>query len=262
MSKAEIQGALWGAKAEDWAELQEPAWTPIFERGFDLAGLSVGASVLDIGCGAGGALALARRRGGDVAGIDASTNLVGIARRRLPGASIEIGDMEELPFAAGRFDLVAGFNSFQFAADTIRAFREGSRVCRPGGAVFVLAWGKPEDCELVTMVMRHVIALLPDERSAAGVPVTDRASIGDALRTAGIEPVENGEFSGELVYPNAETALRAVLSAGITVRAAQSAGEERVSVVIRTRLGAATRSDGTVVFMNRFCWVRGRNASR
>jgi SAM-dependent methyltransferase len=260
MTRAEIQGALWGAKAEDWAELQEPAWTPIFERGFDLAGLSAGASLLDIGCGAGGALALARRRGAHVAGIDASANLVAVARRRLPGARVEIGDMEALPFAMASFDIVAGFNSIQFAADPIRALSETRRVCRPDGTIFVLAWGKAEDCELVTMVMWHVTALLPQSRSAAGVPMTDRASIEDALRAAEIEPIDGGEFAGELLYPDADVALRALLSAGITIRAAQAAGEARVSEVIWSRLGAAMRSDGAIVFRNRFCWVKGRNA--
>jgi len=261
MSKAEIQGALWGAKAADWAELQEPAWTPVFDQALTLAGVAAGSSVLDIGCGAGGALALARRRGANVAGIDASANLVAIARQRLPGARIEIGDMEELPFAAASFDIVTGFNSFQFAADRIRAVAQASQVCREGGTIFVLAWGKSEDCELVTMVMRHVMALLPDERSAGGVPVVDRASIEAALLAAEIEPAERGEFSGELVHPNADTALRALLSAGITVRAAQIAGEARVGEVIRARLGAATRSDGTVAFKNWFCWLKARNVA-
>jgi SAM-dependent methyltransferase len=261
MSKADIQGALWGAKAQDWAALQEPAWTPIFERGLDLAGLQAGVSLLDIGCGAGGALALARRRGAEVAGIDASTNLVAIARQRLPGARIEIGGMEDLPFAAGSFDVVTGFNSFQFADDPVRALAEARRVCRDDGMLFLLAWGKAEDCELVTMVMRHVMALLPESRSAAGRPSTDHLRIEGALCAAGLEIAERGEFLGELVYPNRETALRAVLSAGMTVRAAQSAGEERVSDLIRTRLGAATRADGTVVFSNRFCWAKGRRAA-
>jgi SAM-dependent methyltransferase len=261
MSKADIQGALWGAKAEDWAELQEPAWTPIFDHALSLAGVAAGSSLLDIGCGAGGALARAQIRGADIAGIDASANLVALARRRLPAARIEIGDMEALPFATASFDTVTGFNSFQFAADPIRALSAARRVCRPGGTIFLLAWGKPEDCELVTMVMRHVMALLPQERSATCLPVAERASIEAALCAAQIEPVEGGEFAGELVYLDADTALRALLSAGITVRAAQSAGEERVSDLIRSRLGAATRSGGAVVFSNRFCWAKGRRVA-
>ena len=261
MSQAEIQGALWGAKAQDWAEVQEPAWTPIFERGLNLAGLRAGESLLDIGCGAGGALALARRRGADVAGIDASANLVAIARRRLPVARIEIGDMEALPFAAASFDIVTGFNSFQFAANAVVSLAQAARVCRKGGTVFVLAWGKAEDCELVTMIMRHVMVLLPPERHAAGAPVADCASIAAALRAGGIEPIAAGEFEAELVYPDADAALRALLSAGIAVRAAQIVNEERVSNAIRARLGAAARYDGSIEFRNRFCWVKGKPTS-
>jgi SAM-dependent methyltransferase len=257
MSKADAEGALWGAKARNWAELQEPAWTPIFERGFELAGLRAGASLLDIGCGAGGALALARKRGADIAGIDASANLVAVAHRRLPGARIEIGDMEVLPFESS-FDIVTGFNSFQFAANPIRAFAEAARVCCKGGTVFVLAWGKAEECELVTMVMRYVRALLPETRAVADVPITDVSSTEAAMRAAGIEPTEAGQFDSELVYLDAAVARKALLSAGIAVRAAQMAGEEQVSEAIRTRLKVATRADNTVAFRNRFCWIKGK----
>ena len=259
MSSADTQGALWGAKAADWAELQEPAWTPIFEEALTLAGATAGSFVLDVGCGAGGALKLARQRGADVVGIDAASSLVAIARQRLPDARIEVGDMEELPFAAGSFDIVAGFNSFQFAANPTRALSEASRVCRDDGTIFLLAWGQANDCELITLVMQHVMALLPPEPRAVSVPVTDRAGIETAMREAGIEPLEGGDFTGKLVYPNAEAALRALLSAGINVRAIQIAGEERVRNVVRERLGAATRSDGTVAFSNRFCWLKGKN---
>jgi len=111
------------------------------------------------------------------------------------------------------------------------------------------------------MAMRHVMALLPPEPSAAGVPVTDRANIEAAMCAAEIEPAESGELSGELVYPNTDTALRALLSAGVTVRAAQIAGEDRVGEVIQARLGTAIRSDGTVAFKNRFRWLKGRNVA-
>jgi hypothetical protein len=38
MGTAQIQGELWGAKAADWAELQEPAWKPVFEAALSHAG--------------------------------------------------------------------------------------------------------------------------------------------------------------------------------------------------------------------------------
>src|ERR1051326_115803 len=87
-----IQGALWGARARDWAELNEPAWRPIFEAVIELVGAAPGKQFLDIGCGSGGVLLMAARRGAVVTGLDASANLVAIARERLPDAQIEIGE--------------------------------------------------------------------------------------------------------------------------------------------------------------------------
>lgn len=74
-----------GVWARDWAELNEPAWRPVFEAALDVAELTSGKLLLDIGCGAGGALVIARRRGAEVTGLDASANLAAIARKRLAG---------------------------------------------------------------------------------------------------------------------------------------------------------------------------------
>ena len=97
MGSAQRQGALWDARAEDWAVAQEPAWNPIFETALAFAGVRSGARLLDVGCGAGGMLVCARARGALVSGLDASASLVAIARRRLPDARIEVGEMEDLP---------------------------------------------------------------------------------------------------------------------------------------------------------------------
>jgi ubiquinone/menaquinone biosynthesis C-methylase UbiE len=102
--------------------------------------------------------------GADVAGLDASDNLVALARERLPGAPIEIGEMEALPFADECFDVVTGINAFQFAGDMVRALSEARRVCRTGGTVFLLAWGAREDCELMSIAMAPMLALLPRHR--------------------------------------------------------------------------------------------------
>ena len=93
--------------------------------------------MLDIGCGAGGALLVARRLGAAVTGLDAAQALVEIARERLPGARIEIGEMENLPFEDGTFDLVTSFNAFQFAENPIHALQEAGRVCRPEGTILM-----------------------------------------------------------------------------------------------------------------------------
>jgi hypothetical protein len=42
MGTAKIQGELWGAKARDWVELQEPAWRPVYEAVLARAGIASG----------------------------------------------------------------------------------------------------------------------------------------------------------------------------------------------------------------------------
>lgn len=61
---------------------------------------------------------------------------------------IEVGEMEELPFADAAFDAVTSFNAFQFAGDPGRALREAGRVCRQGGTIAMLVWGPKDDCDL------------------------------------------------------------------------------------------------------------------
>jgi ubiquinone/menaquinone biosynthesis C-methylase UbiE len=41
-----------------------------------------------------------------------------------------MGDLEDLPFADASFDVITGFNSYQFAANPANALREARRVAR------------------------------------------------------------------------------------------------------------------------------------
>jgi 2-polyprenyl-3-methyl-5-hydroxy-6-metoxy-1,4-benzoquinol methylase len=67
-----VQGELWGARARDWAEAQEPAQSGLYPPVFDAAGVGEGTSLLDVGCGSGVAAAIAHDRGAKVSGIDAA----------------------------------------------------------------------------------------------------------------------------------------------------------------------------------------------
>jgi SAM-dependent methyltransferase len=263
MGTAQVQGELWGAKAGDWAEVQEPQWGAVFETALTHAGVGKGTKLLDIGCGAGGALVLARKLGADVAGLDASENLVAIARERLPKAQIERGEMEELPFADESFDVVTGINSFQFAADLVRALSEARRVTRRGGTVFLLKWGRPEDCQLMTVTLPAVQRLIPPHPgNPPPGPVMDQERIERAMGEAGLETVDKGAFAADLVSSDAATAVRAVMSAGVTVRAARLVGEEAVSQAIRGTLPAVTRPDGSVAWRNQFQWLKAVRLGR
>ena len=250
-----IQGELWGARAHDWAELNEPAWRPVFEAVIELVEAAPGKELLDIGCGSGGALSLAARRGAVVTGLDASANLVAIARERLPNARLEIGEMEELPFGDETFDIVTGINSFQFAGDVVNALREAGRVLRRGGTFLALVWGKREECELVWGTASAVFALLPPERPGAPPPrsLADPAAVYSYMREAGLRPTGTGEIFAALTVADVEKAVRVVLSA--SARAVRHAGEDAVAAAIRATLPRFTLADGTVSWNNKFLWV-------
>ena len=124
MSAAAVQRRLWGTDPQAWADLAEPHNRPLFEAVLDAAQVGDGTRVLDVGCGSGLTLVLARERGAVPSGIDISPGLLGVARERLPDADLREGDMETLPFADDAFDAVLGVNAFQFAGDPERALRE------------------------------------------------------------------------------------------------------------------------------------------
>ncbi|HEU0203732.1 MAG TPA: class I SAM-dependent methyltransferase [Burkholderiaceae bacterium] len=259
MGTAQAQGELWGARAQDWAQLQEPAWEPVFRKALLHAGVRAGLKLLDVGCGAGGVLVMARELGAESAGLDGAVNLIAIARARLPGACVVVGDMDELPFADRSFDVVTGINAFQFAGNLLRALAEARRVCRPGGMVFVLTWSRREDCQFMTITMPAVLALLPPPAPGSAPPSPPRERpIEEALQETGFEPIESGEFSENLVFADASRAVRAVMSAGVTVKAAHFAGPAAVSDAIRRTLPAVTQKDGSIVWRNAFRWVRAK----
>lgn len=256
MGTAGVQGAAWGAMPEDWAELGEAVSRPVFDAVFARAGVGPGASLLDLGCGAGTALMMAKARGASVAGLDASEALVGIARRRLPDARIEVGDLEELPFEDAGFDVVTGFNSFQFAGDIPKALSEAGRVCRPGGSVAMCVWGLREECESVAHTISAIVALAPPPPPPAHPrpPLATPGILEGLLGDAGLSPVARETTDIPFSFPDAAAAWRCFWAAGLPPPVRQL-GEDRVRPVVLESLVPFTRPDGSIHQNNRFHWV-------
>ena len=110
MGSAEMQGALWGAAAEDWTAHQEASSLPLWRDVLQAVGAGPGVKLLDAGCGAGGACVEAAKLGCEVTGVDASRALLAVARHQLPGARFEEADLEALPFGHSAFDAVIAVN--------------------------------------------------------------------------------------------------------------------------------------------------------
>jgi SAM-dependent methyltransferase len=97
--------------------------------------LGDGARVLDLGCGAGvpSTAALAGRH--DVLGVDLSAAQLDLARRNVPGARFERGDMTALSFPDGSFAAVTAFYSVLHVPreDHGALFARIAAWLRPGG---------------------------------------------------------------------------------------------------------------------------------
>lgn len=256
MGTAEVQGALWGAAPEDWAEFVEPQSTPLFEAVLDAAGVNAGTRLLDAGCGSGLALQLAHGRGAEVSGLDASEALLIIARRRVPDGDIRHGELESLPFDADSFDAVTAFNSVQYAADPVAAVRELARVAKPGAPVAVVTWAVPERCETRT-VLAAIGGLLPPPPPGAGGPfaLSAHGKLEELVTAAGLSPKHSDEVPVPFEFADLDTAVRAHLSSGPSRRAIDVAGKDAVDEAIRTALGPSVQTDGSSRQANAFRYV-------
>ena len=253
LGTAELQGRLWSVNAADWAELQEPYMEPAYTAGLDALGVGDGTRLLDIGCGAGRALRLGADRGADVSGLDASPGLLEYARRRVPGATIVQGELQSLPFADDAFDAVAGFNSFQYAADPTEALREAKRVTAVGGRILALVWSPAEMCELAPH-LQSLGALMPPPPPGAPGPfaLCGRDALSEFFATARLEVEEVADVPCTFAYPDTATAVAALSSAGPVVRIAEHAGWDAVRADIETFLAGHVRQDGTYAIRNPF----------
>lgn len=227
---AEAQGRMWSARAEDWTEVEEGD-TRRFEQVIERVGIGPGDSVLEVGCGSGVFMREVADRGARASGLDASEALVAIAHRRVPEADLRVGDLQSLPYGHDSFDLVAGFNSFFFAADMVEALREARRVTKPGGAVAVQVWGHPDRCDL-TPVLR-AIASLRSDRPAPGGPALHEAGVLEGIAaSAGLSPEAAWDSRLAMEMPGEDALVRRLLSPGPVGEAIAAAGEAAVADAI------------------------------
>jgi SAM-dependent methyltransferase len=257
---AERQSALWGARPRDWAEIQEGQVRALYEAVLEETGVGSGTALLDVGCGAGMAAQMARKRGATVSGFDATEPLIEVARERVPDGDFRVGEMEQLPFDDDSFDVVVGFNSFQFAANPANALREAARVGKDGATIGVATWGRPEQCDL-TSVLQSQSKLLPPPPPGAEGPfaLSEPGRLEGFVEQAGLEPQKSEDVETVWRYPDLETILRGLTAAGPGTAAIRESGEERV----RETLTAAVepfRKNGGYELRNVFRYLIARAA--
>jgi SAM-dependent methyltransferase len=137
------EGAYWAAHPDHFERSLAAYDDPFFEA----ARIGIGDRVLDVGCGTGGTTRAAARRAasGSAIGVDLSSAMVAVARRRAAAEGIanvrfEQADAQIHPFVAAGFDVAIGRTSAMFFGDRVAALANIGRALRRGGRLVLLTW--------------------------------------------------------------------------------------------------------------------------
>ena len=253
MGSQKIQGELWGKRAKDWALIQEATGNAGYEYALQFLKIKPNETLLDVGCGSGFFSDLAFEKGADVTGIDASKQLIQQAKRRNDSIKFLTGEMEELPFADNTFNIVCGFNSFQYATNIKNAFSETKKVLKDKGKFVVMIWGNKEDCETATY-MEAVGSLLPPPPPGAAGPfnLSENQLLEKTIEEIGFRIIDNTDVISIWDYPNADIAIKGLLSSGPIARAIDINSFEKVYETVAAAIQPYIQQNGHIVYKNKF----------
>ena len=253
MGSQAIQSHLWGQRPKDWGSIQEVTGKAGYDFVLNRFSEKAGLKLLDVGCGTGYFCRMVYDKGALVTGLDATPEFIEEAKQRVPGGRFMAGEMEELPFADQSFDIVCGFNSFQYAANTKNALIEAKRVLAGKGKLVVMIWGNKEECEAATY-LKAVGSLLPPPPPGAPGPfaLSENGALENLLKEVGFDEIDSTDISAIWDYPDRDTALKGLLSAGPVARAIGNSGFEKVYETVSLAIQPFTQANGHVVYHNKF----------
>ncbi len=165
----------------------------------ELAQIKPGDSVLDVACGTGNLTLTAKAYAGpqgDVHGIDASPEMIEVARRKTARSKykvlFDLGLIEKLDFPDGTFDKVISRLAIHHLPDDLkwRAFAEVLRVLKPGGLFFIADFQPPRN-----PVMNHISSLFVGGHMMA----IDTAGYVPMLKETGFVEVTTGRTRSSML---------------------------------------------------------------
>ncbi|MEQ4300676.1 methyltransferase domain-containing protein [Plantactinospora sp. B6F1] len=121
----------------DAAETMPDAVT-LRARSYQLLRPLSGATVIDVGCGAGRAVAELAVRGARAIGVDLDPAMLAAARNRFPDLDVRAADAAELPLDDGQAHGYRADKVYHVLPEPAAALAEARRVLAPGGRIVLL----------------------------------------------------------------------------------------------------------------------------
>lgn len=178
---------------------------PFVNAAVDAAGISDGASLLDVACGTGFVPRHAASTFQNVrlVGLDVSEPMLNVARAMAPEITWVASPVDELPFEEETFDAVTCQQGFQFFPDAVGAASEMARVLKRGSKAVATVWAGFDRCPYFKAQSEALGRHVNDE--AAGF-VQKAVAHNDGLLThafneAGFEQVELSLIEAQVELP-------------------------------------------------------------
>ena len=214
----------WGRRAVDFSTLSEPGNCREYVAVHHQLGLDAGDQLLDVACGSGLAIELARLRGASCSGIDASARLVAVARDRNPESDSRVGDMNALPWDPASFDVVTSFRGIW--GTTPDAVAEICRVLRPGGRVGMTVWGHLKMSTGAWALAPFRLAATAKVDNQAAMVSLGRPGAGEQLlESCGFVDIQRSTVPFAWEFADPEVYARALAATGPAYEAIQNVGE-------------------------------------
>lgn len=131
------------------------------------------------------------RENASITGLVASRRLVGVAAARAAAENIHAdwltGDLQQLPFADGSFELVTSIFGVIFALDPQRAISEIIRVLVPGGRALITTWVPEGGIDAAVGIAVRAVSAAAGQAPPPRFPWADKAAVSGIVAQAGGE---------------------------------------------------------------------------
>src|SRR5262245_7336795 len=247
----------WESAAPGWArwEMTIGAWMePATEAMLAMAGVAVGARVLDLACGAGSqTLRAAQRAGaqGHVVASDIADTMLRHVEQNARAAGLTnvttlAGAAEDLDVASGGFDAIVCRLGLMLFGDPAKALRVVRHALRPGGKVAVIVFTTPPANPFMARPMQILLRHAGKTPPAPGQPGIFALGVPGVLERlfadCGFVDVEGRTVALRLRAPSAAQALVMMQEAVGAYRAVVSECPEAVRVAAWAEVAETLRT--------------------